>query len=90
MTLFRDLLGSKNRSGLLEAQSLVGYKNLRATAVYFEELFLEEKKQLLDNSQRTPQWEREYPRPYHLDLGMLLGPLYLRNLFVAPPRKNIT
>lgn len=34
-----------------KVQSLMGHKDLRATAVYVEELSLEEKKQLLDGSQ---------------------------------------
>ena len=33
-----------------KVQSLMGHKDLRATAVYAEELPLEEKKQLLDES----------------------------------------
>jgi len=33
-----------------KVQSLMGHKDLRATAVYVEELSLEEKKQLLDES----------------------------------------
>ena len=42
--------GPEKQAGIRGKLSLMGHKDLRATAVYVEELSLEEKKQLLDES----------------------------------------
>ncbi len=81
--------GLENRPGLLEGSEPIGTLGLEGRRLSVLKSCLSKR---ISNPQTSPKRDSErvseYPRPYHLDLGTLLGAPYSRNLFVAALQEN--